>query len=517
MTDTPAAPPRMRPYARVLMIQGASSSAGKSLLVTALCRVYARRGRRVAPFKAQNMSNNAAACAGGEIGRAQAAQALAAGIEPSVDMNPILIKPEADRRSQVVVLGQAWRTLSAGEYYRHKGELWATVTASLDRLRADHDLVLIEGAGSPAELNLMAGDIVNMAVAKYAAAPVLLVGDVDRGGIFAQLLGTQSLLDPDERAHLKGFIVNKFRGDPRLFDDGLRILEERSGLPVLGVVPYLPDPGLAAEDAVALEAPAASNGCAASGGLDIAVIRLPRISNFDDFDPLALEPGVRLRFVDSPETLGRPRAIILPGTKSTLADLAWLHERGLSAAIGALARRGVAVAGVCGGYQMLGQAVHDPERTESDRESLAGLGLLPVETVFAGRKAVFRSRARILGGGGFLAELRGQTVEGYEIHMGRTAPSAAPVVEIVERAGELVSLLDGAASADGRIFGLYLHGLFDNDNFRRAWLASLGVAGAGQNFRQTQQAAFDRLADAVEAALDMERLEAILSVDSIWI
>jgi adenosylcobyric acid synthase len=494
--------------ARVLLIVGASSSAGKSLIVTALCRLYARRGVHVAPFKAQNMSNNAAVCAGGEIGRAQAAQAYAAGVEPAVEMNPILIKPEADRRSQVVVRGQVWQTLSAGGYYRHKGELWQAVTESLDALRARYDLVIAEGAGSPAELNLKGGDLVNMAVAKYARAPTLLVGDVDRGGIFAQLLGTQALLEPDERDLLKGFIVNKFRGDPRLFEDGVRILEQRSGLPVLGVVPYLHDHGLAAEDAVVLEE-SPSPGGPAAGQVDIAVVRLPRISNFDDFDPLALEPGVRLRYVDSPQALGRPQAIILPGTKSTIADLAWLHERGLSAAIGALARRGACVVGICGGYQMLGTAVRDPDRVESGRESLDGLGLLPVETTFAGRKATYRSRARVAGTGGFLDELRGETVEGYEIHMGRTQ-GAAPIIEIVEREGQAVHQPDGAASGDGRIFGVYLHGLFDNDNFRRAWLRGLGLRASGEGFRQLQNLAFDRLADAAEAALDIACLDRIV-------
>jgi adenosylcobyric acid synthase len=494
--------------ARVLMLQGASSSAGKSLLVTALCRLYARRGWRVAPFKAQNMSNNAAVCAGGEIGRAQAVQAQAAGLEPTVEMNPILIKPEADSRSQVVVLGQAWRTLSAGDYYRHKLQLWEAVTASLDRLRAEADLVIVEGAGSPAELNLKAGDIVNMAVAAYARAPVLLIGDVDRGGIFAQLLGTHWLLEPAEQALVKGLLVNKFRGDRRLFDDGVRILEERSGLPVLGVVPYLHDHGIAAEDAVTLEdaaAPARPTG----DPIDIAVIRLPRISNFDDFDPLALEPGVRVRFVDNPAALGCPRAVILPGTKSTLADLNWLHERGLSAAIRGLARQGAAVAGLCGGYQMLGEVVRDPGRVESDREALPGLGLLPVETVFAGRKATFRSRARVQAQAGFLSGLHGQIVEGYEIHMGRTA-SPAPLFEIVERGGETVSVADGAASSDGRVFGAYLHGLFDNDDFRWAWLASLDAPASETTFRALQARAFDRLADAVETSLDLARLDAIV-------
>jgi adenosylcobyric acid synthase len=490
------------------MIQGASSSVGKSLLVTALCRLYARRGWRVAPFKAQNMSNNAAACDGGEIGRAQAVQAWAAGIEPMVDINPVLLKPEADQRSQVVVRGRVWRTLAARDYYQHKNELWQAVTGSLEALLTQYELVIVEGAGSPAELNLKAGDIVNMAVARYARAPVLLAGDIDRGGIFAQLLGTLWLLEPDERALLKGLIVNKFRGDPALFAGGVDILTARSGLPVLGVVPYLHNHGVAAEDAASLDA--VEDGPPAGGAaVDIAVIRFPRISNFDDFEPLAMEPGVQVRYVDSLDTLGRPRAIILPGTKSTMADLAWLHESGLGAAVCAHARQGTPVVGVCGGYQMLGQRVRDLRQVESTCEEMAGLGLLSIETAFTPLKVTYPCRARICSRAGFLAEIEGEEVTGYEIHMGQTS-SPSPLIKIVERGREPVCVPDGAATCDGRVFGLYLHGLFDNDNFRRAWLRSLGLSPAGGSFREMRQAAFDRLADSVEAALDVRRLDSII-------
>ncbi|MGC8782545.1 MAG: cobyric acid synthase, partial [Anaerolineae bacterium] len=353
--------------AKTLMIQGAASSVGKSLLVTGLCRLYARRGLRVAPFKAQNMSNNAGVTpAGGEIGRAQVTQAEACGIPPHVDMNPVLLKPEADSRSQVVVLGKKLDTLPARDYYRRKAGLWEVVTAALARLRAGNDLVIIEGAGSPAELNLKRGDIVNMAVARHAQAPVLLVGDIDKGGIFAQLLGTLWLLEPEERPLVKGLIVNKFRGDPDLFADGVRILEERGGVPVLGVVPWLHDHGIAEEDGAGLlergdTLPLSLQCSDASPLLHIAVIKLPRIANFDDFDPLAVEPGVRVRFVRTPEALGRPDAIILPGTKHTLADLAWLHGVGLADALLDLARRGTALVGICGGYQMLGRIIRDPD------------------------------------------------------------------------------------------------------------------------------------------------------------
>jgi adenosylcobyric acid synthase len=404
--------------ARTLMVQGTSSSVGKSLLTAALCRLFARKGLRVAPFKAQNMSNNAAVCAdGGEIGRAQAVQAAAAGIAPTVDLNPILLKPEADSRSQVIVLGRPWQTLRAGSYHRRKEELWPVITAALDRSRAANDLIIIEGAGSPVELNLLSADVVNMAVARYAGCPVLLAGDIDRGGIFAQLLGTLWLFSPEERARVRGLIVNKFRGDRALFADGVRILEERGGVPVLGVVPYLPDLALPEEDAVALDTMTPGQQDAT---LDLAVVRLPHIANFDDFDPLRAESGVRLRYVSSAATLGRPHAILLPGTKSTLADLAWLREVGLFDAIRTLASAGTVVVGLCGGYQMLGRVLRDPEGVESAPGQGTGLGLLPVETVFVPTKDTSQTRARIVGGPGFLSGLAGAEVAGYEIHAGRT-------------------------------------------------------------------------------------------------
>jgi adenosylcobyric acid synthase len=496
--------------AKTLMLQGTSSSVGKSVLTAALCRIFARRGVRVAPFKAQNMSNNAAVCSdGGEIGRAQAVQAAAAGIEPTPDMNPILLKPEADSRSQVIVLGRLWQTLRAGSYYRRKEELWPIVTAALDRLRAAYDLVLIEGAGSPVELNLRSFDIVNMSIARYAVSPVLLIGDIDRGGIFAQLLGSLWLLAEEERSLVRGLIVNKFRGDRRLFADGVRILEQRGGTPVLGVVPYLSDLALPEEDAVVLDT---ESRCDPTRVRDIAVVRLPHIANFDDFDPLRAEIGVRLRYVDSVAGLGNPSAVILPGTKSTLADLAWLTERGLDEAIRHLAMQGRAIVGICGGYQMLGGQIRDPEHIESNIEEMPGLGLLPVETIFAGNKAVYQSRARIMDEPSWLADLRGQTVEGYEIHVGRTR-SDDSWLEITTRNGQLCQAPDGCISADGRIWGCYLHGLFANAPLRRAWLDSLPAGGgpAAADDATLLDSALERLADAVEADLDMKRLETILA------
>lgn len=499
----------MKSTAKTLMIQGTMSSAGKSLLVTGLCRLYARRGMRVAPYKSQNMSNNAGVCAdGSEIGRAQYTQALAAGLAPRVEMNPILIKPEADARSQVVLMGKPYQSLPAGEYYRQIDHFWSQAAAALDVLRQEYDLVIIEGAGSPAEVNLRAGDIVNMRVAQYAQAPVLLAGDVDRGGIFAQLLGTLWLLEPEERALIKGVIVNKFRGDIDLFYDGVAIIEEKGGVPVIGVVSYLHH-GIPEEDAVAIEA---QNFLPSLADTDLAVVRLPRISNFDDFDPLAAEPGVSVRYIDSPAEIGSAAAVILPGTKSTIPDLTWLQSQGLVEAIRAFADRGGAVVGICGGYQMLGERIADPERIESDRETMPGLDLLPVETVFQPVKATHQAQARITLQEGWLAEAGGR-LTGYEIHMGETRLTAGqPWLEVVCRSGDDVSVADGAVSRQGRVWGCYLHGLFENAGFRRAWLRSLDWQPPEDHREVSLQQSFDQLADHLEAHLDVDRLDEIIGL-----
>jgi adenosylcobyric acid synthase len=495
---------------KVLVVLGTSSSVGKSLLVAGLCHLFARRGVKVAPYKAQNMSNNAAVCPdGSEIGRAQYTQALASGLEPHVDMNPVLIKPEADSRSQVVVMGRAWQTLDAREYYPKKEILWKEVTGALDRLREQYELVIVEGAGSAAELNLKAGDIVNMAIARYANAPVLLAGDIDRGGIFAQLIGTVWLLESEERELVKGLLVNKFRGDISLFADGVKILEEKSDVPVLGVVPYLHDLFIPEEDAVALENPF-ERPVATAEEIEIVVAHLPRIANFDDFDPLAAEPGVRVRYVDSPEQVGNPDAIIIPGTKSTVNDLEWLRSQGFEKVIQKHAQNGGAVAGICGGYQMLGNIVHDPDHVESKLDSAPGLGLLPIETVFAGDKATHQASGQVRNGPGWFSNLEGQTVMGYEIHMGRTN-SRSSWLEISKRSGASVQVLDGSASGDGKVWGCYVHGLFANQNLRRAWLKDLGwnEEKASQN-ENPFAASLTRLADTLESTLDMELLEKIL-------
>ena len=488
------------------MIQGASSSVGKSLLATALCRIYARRGIRVAPFKAQNMSNNAAVCTdGSEIGRAQALQAAAARIEPAADMNPVLIKPEADSRSQIILMGRPWQTLEAKTYYEKKTILWGHVTQSLDRLRAAYDLVIIAGAGSPSELNLKRGDIVNMAVARYAHSPVLLVGDIDRGGIFAQLLGTLWLLELEERALVRGFLVNKFRGDLSLFGDGIQILEQKGKVPVLGVIPYLRGLSLPDEDAVSVEVASRAAQPASPSQTDIAILALPRIANFDDFDALRVEPGVHIRHVDSVSQLGKPHAIIIPGTKSTIADLDWLRQTGLADSIIDFATNGGVVVGICGGYQMLGQAIHDPIHVESQNDSILGLGLLPVVTTFAPQKATYQVCARVLN----FESQAGEMIEGYEIHMGKTQ-SQTPWLEIVSRNGEQVRVPDGSVSSNGKIRGCYLHGLFHNDSFRQAWLKNLGWQGEFVSQSVRFQESLEKLADAVEGALNMDLLEKII-------
>jgi adenosylcobyric acid synthase len=489
-----------------LMIQGSSSSAGKSLLTTALCRIFARRGLKVAPFKAQNMSNNAAVCPdGSEIGRAQALQAFAAGAALSSDLNPILIKPEADMRSQVVVNGRPFKSVNAIDYYTDKKILWEHAAAALDRLRAHYDLVIIEGAGSPVELNLKAGDIVNMAIARYAHAPVFLVGDIDRGGIFAQLLGTLWLLEPEERRLLRGFIINKFRGDMRLFDDGIHILEEKSGLPVLGVVPYLKDLNLPDEDAVSVEVATLSAKPASAFEMDIAVLAFPRIANADDFDSLRAEPGVHIRHVTSARELGNPHAVILPGTKSTMADLDWMRQTGLAEAVIHFAKNGGEVVGICGGYQMLGKSIRDPLHIESQQDSVNGLGLLSMVTTFAAQKSTYQVQAKVSN----FKSLAGEIIEGYEIHMGETE-SQAPWLEITSRNGQAVEVRDGSVSPDGKVWGCYLHRLFHNDVLRHAWLHSLGWAGKGISQAEDFLESLETLANAVEESLDMKKLEEIV-------
>lgn len=507
---------------QVLMVQGTMSSVGKSLLVAALCRIFRQDGLRVAPFKAQNMALNSFVTRDGlEIGRAQAMQAEAAGVDVTVEMNPVLIKPEADSFSQIVVLGKPWARLPAREYMRRRGELWSVVTRALDTLRARYDLVIIEGAGSPVELNLRQSELVNMAIAGYADAPVLLVGDIDRGGIFAQLLGTLMLLEEPERARVRGLIVNKFRGDSRLFDEGVSILEQRGGVPVVGVVPYIRDLRVADEDSVALDEHRERGRRGTSMAehvLDIAVIRLPRISNFDDFDPLVVEADTRVRFVEHPADLGLPDLIILPGTKTTVADLRFLQACGLTRRIVTLARAGVPVLGICGGYQMLGTLIHDPDGVESDQRTTAGLGLLPVVTTFVGEKQTVRASGQIAVSRGLFADAQGLALSGYEIHMGRTVlvNEGEPLARITARREQPVADTDGAIDARGWIAGTYFHGLFDNDRLRHTILHNLaarrGLDRAVPLSRFDRAGAYDQLAETVRRHLDIAALHRLVAL-----
>ena len=511
--------PEATPTARVLMVQGTSSHAGKSTLVTALCRVFARAGYTVAPFKAQNMANNAAVLNdGSEIGRAQAIQALAAGVTPTPDMNPVLLKPRSDRTSQVIRLGRPWLTTDARGFYDRKSELWPTVTDALDRLRASHDIVIIEGAGSPAEINLAQYDIVNMRVARYANAPVLLVGDIDRGGVFASLYGTVMLLTPEERALVRGFIINKFRGDPSLLTPGFGMLEDRTNVPTLGVLPYMELGGLPAEDGLELDSDgrlATSNNTDAV--LDVVVIRLPRITSLDEFQPLAREAGVQLRFVRDTRALGNPDLVIIPGTMATPADLAFLRERGLDDAIVSLHTSGTPVLGIAGGYQILGQSITDPAGAE-----LRGLGLLPVATTLTDVSTNRRVRARMSMQSviwpGYehdeAASSDHEPFDAYEIRTGHTRPLPGAVTgdapfAVTSTTGD--DSADGSISPDGLVVGSYLHGLLEVPALRRGLLGALaerkGVVLPPANAEQdTVEVAFDRLADALADHLDMQAI-----------
>jgi adenosylcobyric acid synthase len=473
-----------------LMIQATGSNAGKSTLVAGLARLLVRRGLRVAPFKPQNMSNNAAvAVEGGEIGRAQAVQARAARMRPSVHMNPVLLKPETDTGAQVIVQGKRWGTLRARHYLDKKAELMPAVLDSFARLAREADLVLVEGAGSPAEINLRSGDIANMGFAAAANVPVVLLGDIDRGGVIASLAGTHLVLEPDERARIQGFVINKFRGDAKLFDQGLTSITQLTGWPSLGVVPWLPQAAwLPAEDAMDLDREQQS-----SGSRVIAALKLARIANFDDLDPLGMEPGVRLVFVGPGEPIpGNAEVVILPGSKSTIGDLAYLRAQGWDIDIQAHVRRGGHVLGLCGGYQMLGRSIADPDGVDGRPGTVAGLGLLDITTTMSGDK----STTAVHG----IHCATGAAVEGYEIHLGRSdGPDCArPVLRLNGRA-------DGAGSADGRVQGTYVHGLFTGDGFRKAWLAHLGIAST-LAYEARIETTLDALADHLEAHLDIDQL-----------
>lgn len=490
---------------KAIMVQGTMSNAGKSLLCAGLCRVFRQDGYRVAPFKSQNMALNSFITKEGlEMGRAQAVQAEAAGVEPSVRMNPVLLKPVTDMGSQVIVNGEVRGNMSASEYYAMKQALIPEIMTAYASLAAENDIIVIEGAGSPAEINLKKGDFVNMGMAKLAEAPVLLVGDIDRGGVFAQLYGTVALLDEDERDMVKATIINKFRGDVKLLGDGLSMLENLTHKPVAGVLPYL-DVDIDDEDSLSERLTRKQ----IDAMLDIAVVRLPRLANFTDFTALGATPGVEVRYVRSPKELGAPDLIILPGTKSTISDLKWLRQGGLEAAIKKLAAQGVPLFGVCGGYQMLGEHISDEEGAEGGGE-IDGMGLLPVATEFTVEKRRTRVAGKVLSTGGILAALSGMEVEGYEIHMGRTT--------LNEGGRSLVLLENGAEDGcqKGSAYGTYLHGFFDSAPCREALLCALctkkGVSCDVDHFdlKAYKESQYDLLASAVREHLDMELIYRIL-------
>lgn len=490
--------------AKCIMIQGTMSGAGKSLLCTALCRILRQDGYRVAPFKSQNMALNSGVTADGlEMGRAQIAQAEAAGVPPDVRMNPILLKPSSDVGSQVIVNGVVRGSMSAADYFAYKPKLIPDVLAAYRSLAAEHDVIVIEGAGSPAEINLRENDIVNMGLAELVDAPVLLAGDIDRGGVFAQLYGTVALLDAAERARVKGLVVNKFRGDVALLEPGLRQIEALTGVPVLGVVPYL-RVEIDDEDSLAPRLTRSE----AKKPVDVAVIRLPHLSNFTDFAPLERHAALGVRYVDRAERLGAPDLVILSGTKSTMDDLLWLRQSGLETLILRLASGGTPVLGVCGGYQMLGERIDDAAGVEGSVPTLRGMGLLPCTTVFEPTKTLTRVRASVTGGA-----LDGAVVDGYEIHMGTTALHG----------GEPFCVLDGGTPDGcraGDVWGTYLHGLFDGDGIvdrLAAWLCARKGVEAGdvraEAWGAYKERQYDLLADGVRAALDMDAVYRILEGD----
>lgn len=510
----------LRDQAPTIMFQGTSSDVGKSLLTTALCRILKQDGLAVAPFKSQNMSLNSYVTPDGkEIGRAQGMQADACRIAATTDMNPILLKPKKDMVSQVVVHGKPFGDLGAREYreeYLPRAEL--IVKEALWRLREAYEVIVIEGAGSPAEVNLKSRDIVNMRLAAWADAPVILVADIDRGGVFASIVGTMEILEPEERARVQGIIINKFRGDVSLLTPGIEWLEKKINKPVLGVVPFLDNLALEDEDSVSLDKRIGEGEGNPEVAVDIAVIRLPRISNFTDFDPLLVEPGVGVRFIRSVKEWGNPDIVILPGSKNTVEDLLFLKESGLEQKIKSHVQAGGRLTGICAGYQMMGRRLLDPNSVESNLPELTGLGLFPMETVFTSDKRTEQVTGQVTEG----FKEKGISVEGYEIHMGRTSfqePVRHPFqIRLSKRQDQLEDYhSDGAISEDGLIWGTYIHGIFHNDRFRHQWLNEVrnGKGLPSSNYEISyyglREQSFDRLADHFRKYVDMDRIYQIIN------
>lgn len=511
----------MTKKAKTLMFLGTGSDVGKSILTAAFCRILKQDGYRVAPFKAQNMAlNSYITPEGGEMGRAQVVQAEAACIEPHVDMNPILLKPTSQMGSQVIVQGRVAGNFSAREYYEYKKDLIPVVRESFERLSREYDVVVLEGAGSAVELNLKEHDIVNMAMAEMADAPCILVGDIDRGGIFAALLGSFMLLTPPERERIIGFIVNKLRGDPGLFANGVRIMEDYAERPVLGIIPHFDHIAIPEEDSVALSRRMRRTG-GSENSLAIGVVRLPFVSNYTDFDCFEQESGVDLTYFDRPEMVFQFDAVILPGSKNTLEDLAFLQKTGMADAIVAFYKSGGSVVGICGGYQMLGLTVRDPHGVESNLQEVAGLGLLEMDTEMLPEKITSQVEAVCI----VESRLKGKeplSLYGYEIHMGRSTPRGAclPLFRIIRREGRSADAIDGLVGADGRVWGTYIHGIFDNDGFRRGFLRQLQErAGRGEvalsatfSYQSWKEEQYDRLAEHVRRHADVERIYRLMGL-----
>ena len=502
--------------AKYVMLQGTSSNVGKSIVTAAICRILKQDGHKVAPFKAQNMALNSFVTKdGGEMGRAQVVQAEAAEIEPRVEMNPILLKPTGNASSQVIVLGRPIGTMSANEYHQEYSlKAFPIVEQALHTLEKDYEVIVIEGAGSPAEINLKANDIVNMRVAKHLQAPVLLIADVDRGGAIASLVGTLELLDEEERALVKGLVINKFRGDVNIFLPAVDFLEEKTGIPVLGILPYIEQMDIDDEDSVALESKASQS----DKDIQIAVIRLPKISNFTDFAVLEKEADVSVNYVKKVSELGNPDLIIIPGSKNTTMDLLFLKESGLEKAIIRKNKQGVPIIGICGGYQMLGQQVKDPEHTESEIDELAGLGLLPIITTFIADKITRQVTAQAKGNNFLALNMSFDGLIGYEIHMGRTEYiDKIDSAFIVDR-GDEQDVLDGAVRSDGLVMGTYMHGIFDNDQLRRLLIDKLrnlkGLENSENTFSlaERKNMAYNRLAKVTRENLNVDKLYEIMDL-----
>jgi len=517
-TCRPSSAPLSRGASHALMFVGTASDVGKSVLAAGFCRILSNRGLSVAPFKSQNMAlNSFATPEGGEIGRAQAVQAQACRIPPHTDMNPVLLKPNSDTGSQVVVQGRVVGNMAVKEYNGYKPEAFRKVEESYGRLRAAHDFIVIEGAGSIAEINLKAHDIANLRIAEMADCPCVLVADIDRGGVFAQIVGTLELLEPDERERVKGVIINKFRGDPSLLGPGIEFVEKWTGVPVLGVVPWFTHFRIPEEDSVALERRRKKGGGAGieEGTVNVGVIRFPRISNYTDFDALEAEPDVTLRYIEKESELEGLDVLILPGSKSTIGDLMFLVKQGLFQGVREF---GGCIVGICGGYQMLGRRVLDPHGVESGRAEAEGLSLLDVETVLLTEKETHQAEARLLPAAALAAPGCAGQVEGYEIHMGETTlgPGAKPFAQLLRRSGRDVAVPDGAVSPDGRVFGTYLHGIFDNHGFRTAFLNRIRREKGlpPQSEGTSVEDPFDLLAEHMERHLDMDRLLQLCGINS---